>query len=165
MTMLTGEEAAGLVESMIDPKMQTQMCGIELTLQRVERFASEGSLAYDNKERRLPETDEMKFDESGGIVLEMGAYIVTFNEIVNVPKDMAALARPRSSLLRMGAAMETALWDPGYRGRSQSLLVVHNPHGLRLKRNARLMQLVFFRLGRNAEKVYQGRYQGENIVK
>jgi len=88
---------------------------------------------------------------------------VTFNEIVSIPRNAAALARSRSTLLRCGASLETALWDPGYRGRSQSLLVVYNPHGLRLKKNARLMQLIFLRLEKDAEKAYAGRYQGENI--
>ncbi|MEI2760840.1 MAG: hypothetical protein V9E95_01180 [Methanothrix soehngenii] len=41
--------------------------------------------------------------------------------------------------------------------------MVHNPSGLRLKKNARLMQLVFMRLENEAEKLYEGRYQGENI--
>jgi dUTP pyrophosphatase len=43
--------------------------------------------------------------------------------------------------------------------------VVHNQSGLQLKRNARLMQLVFMRLDRAAEKAYSGIYQGENIKK
>lgn len=163
MTILTGAEASGRVEAMIDPEAQTQMCGVELTLQRVERFLSSGSLAFDNKERKLPETEVVEFDPSGCVDLQPGAYLVTFNEIVDIPKDMAALARSRSSLLRMGASLETALWDPGYRGRSQSLLVVHNSQGLRLKKNARLMQLVFVRLDKAAEKAYSGVYQGENI--
>jgi dUTP pyrophosphatase len=163
MTIITGSQAQGLVESMIDPKTQTQMCGMELTLQRIERFISAGEVAFDNKERVLPETEPMDFDLSGWIVLAAGAYLVTFNEIVNVPRDAAALARARSTLLRCGASLETALWDPGYRGRSQSLLVVYNPHGLRLKKNARLMQLVFLRLEKEAEMVYSGKYQGENI--
>ncbi|MGA9098337.1 MAG: deoxyuridine 5'-triphosphate nucleotidohydrolase [Methanotrichaceae archaeon] len=163
MTILTGAEAIGLVESMIDPEVQTQMCGIELTLARVECFRSTGALAYDNKERQLPKTELLEFDESDWIMLGQGSYLVTFNEIVEVPKDIAALARPRSSLLRSGATLETALWDPGYRGRSQSLLVVYNPHGLRLKKNARLMQLVFFRLGRATDRTYSGVYQNENI--
>ena len=163
MTILTGGEAQKLVESMIDPKMQTQMCGIELTLLSIEVFQSSGSLAFENIERKLPETAKIGFDETGWATLEAGAYLVTFNEIVNIPRDVAALARARSSLLRCGATLETALWDPGYRGRSQSLLVVHNPHGLRLKKNARLMQLVFLRLEKDAEKVYDGKYQGENI--
>lgn len=163
MSILTGAQAYSLVESMIDPQIQVQMCGVELTLQRVEHFISAGALAYDNKERTLPESKEIPFDNSGWLSLEPGPYLVMFNEIVNIPKNVAALARPRSSLLRMGATLETALWDPGYRGRSQSLLVVHNPAGLWLKQNARLMQLVFLRLCCDAEKSYSGVYQGENI--
>ena len=163
MTILTGSEARGLVESMIDPETQTQMCGVELTLQKIERFLTAGAVAFDNKERKLPETELVNFDEMGWIELTVGAYLVTFNEIVNIPKDVAAMARARSTLLRCGATLETALWDPGYRGRSQSLLVVYNPQGLKLKKNARLMQLVFLRLEKEAEKLYSGKYQGENI--
>jgi dUTP pyrophosphatase len=163
MTILTGSEAQSLVQSMIDPEKQTQMCGMELTLQKIERFTSAGAVAFDNKERVLPQTEPMDFDQSGWIDLAAGSYLVTFNEIVNIPKDAAALARARSTLLRCGASLETALWDPGYRGRSQSLLVVYNPQGLRLRKNARLMQLVFMRLGKESEKLYTGKYQGENI--
>ena len=163
MTILTGSEARGLVESMIDPETQTQMCGVELTLQKIERFLTAGAVAFDNKERKLPETELVNFDEMGWIELTAGSYLVTFNEIVNIPKDVAAMARARSTLLRCGATLETALWDPGYRGRSQSLLVVYNPQGLKLKKDARLMQLVFLRLENEAEKLYSGKYQGENI--
>jgi deoxycytidine triphosphate deaminase len=34
--------------------------------------------------------------------------------------------------------------------------VVHNPAGLRLKKNARMMQMVFFKLEKEEEKVMQG---------
>jgi len=163
MSIITGGVAQALVESMIDTETQTQMCGIELTLNRVERFTSAGAVAFDNSERKLPHTEPIDFDPSGWIDLSPGSYLVTFNEIVSIPKDVAALARARSTLQRCGASLETALWDPGYRGRSQSLLVVYNPQGLRLKKNARLMQLVFMRLEKEAEKVYSGKYQGENI--
>ena len=163
MSILTGGQARGLVESMIDAETQTQMCGMELTLQKIERFASAGAVAFDNKERTLPEMVPIDFDESGWVHLPPGSYLVTFNEIVSIPRDVAALARARSTLQRCGASLETALWDPGYRGRSQSLLVVYNPCGLRLKKNARLMQLIFLRLEKDAEKVYAGKYQGENI--
>jgi dUTP pyrophosphatase len=148
---------------MIDTETQTQMCGIELTLNKIERFTTAGAVAFDNSERKLPQTEPIDFDPTGWIELSAGSYLVTFNEIVNIPKDVAALARARSTLQRCGASLETALWDPGYRGRSQSLLVVYNPQGLRLKKNARLMQLVFMRLEKEAEKVYSGKYQGENI--
>ena len=62
MTILTGSEAQNLVESMIDPETQTQMCGMELTLQKIERFTSAGAVAFDNIERVLPQTEPMDFE-------------------------------------------------------------------------------------------------------
>ena len=90
---------------------------------------------------------------------------IIFNEIVNIPKNLAAIAKPRSSLLRCGATIETAVWDAGYSGRSESLLVVYNEKGFRVKKNARLLQLLFFRLDGEVKKGYSGIYQNENIVK
>ena len=153
----------GVVQEMIDPEVQVQMCGVDLTLRKVERLVSMGVVDYDNTGRRVSDTKEIPFDGSGWAVLEKGAYLVTFNEVVSIPRNLAATASPRSSLLRCGASIETAVWDPGYKGRSQSLLVIYNPSGLRLKKNARLMQLVFQRLSGAAEKVYSGTYQGENL--
>jgi dUTP pyrophosphatase len=73
-----------------------------------------------------------------------------------------ALAYPRSSLLRCGVTLHTAVWDPGYSGRAEALLVVHNTHGFRLGRAARIAQLVFTRLGDSVDRPYEGRYHGEN---
>jgi dUTP pyrophosphatase len=55
-----------------------------------------------------------------------------------------------------------AVWDPGYHGRSESLLVVHSQHGITLNSGAKVMQLVFVRLEAKAEKGYEGQYKGEN---
>ncbi|MCK4702236.1 deoxyuridine 5'-triphosphate nucleotidohydrolase, partial [Candidatus Bathyarchaeota archaeon] len=87
---------------------------------------------------------------------------VVYNETVKMPLDVAAIARTRSTLLRNGAALGTAVWDPGYHGKSSSLLTVHNPHGMRLKRDARIAQLIFFHTG-EVEKGYSGVYQNERI--
>ena len=168
MTVIAGKELRemldrGVVTDMVDPEVQVQMCGVDLTLRSVEQFVTPGAVDYDNKEREVSKTEEIAFDGTGWVSLEAGCYLVTFNEAVSIPKTIAALARPRSSLLRSGATVETALWDPGYRGRSQSLLVVFNPGGLRLKRNARLIQLAFYRLSSIAEKGYEGAYQNENL--
>jgi dUTP pyrophosphatase len=94
-------------------------------------------------------------------MLSPGPYLITYNEIVNLPKHIMALGRPRSSLLRCGVSVGMAVWDAGYRGRSQSLLVVHNPQGFRVQQNARVSQLVFMEMtGESAG--YQGIYQNEN---
>ena len=74
-----------------------------------------------------------------------------------------ALGKPRSSLLRSGVTIDTAVWDAGYKGRSQSLLTIFNPHGFEIQQNARLLQLIFVRLEKLASIGYQGRFLNENI--
>jgi dUTP pyrophosphatase len=95
--------------------------------------------------------------------LAPGPYRITLNEAVNLPLNVMALGKPRSSLLRSGVAIHNAVWDAGYHGRSQALLVVYNPGGFDIQRNTRVLQLVFFRLERGLSEGYQGRYQGENL--
>jgi len=72
-----------------------------------------------------------------------------------------AFGKARSSLIRAGANIATAVWDAGYRGRSEVGLIVYN-EGIWLKRNARIMQLVFIKLS-GETKPYSGSYQHENI--
>jgi dUTP pyrophosphatase len=152
-----------LVEQMINPEIQIQPNGIELTLARVEVHEGSGAIAFDNSERKLPTTKNMEFDHEGWLHLPKGSYKIMFNEIVNIPKNIAAIAKPRSSLLRCGATVETAVWDAGYSGRSESLLVVYNDNGFKIKKNARVLQLLFFKLGEEVREGYSGVYQNENV--
>lgn len=81
-----------LVEPMIDTKIQVQPNGIELTLQRVETHESSGAVAFDNSERKLPQTRTVEFDSEGWVHLPKGSYKIVFNETVNIPKNIAAIA-------------------------------------------------------------------------
>ena len=150
-----------LVEDFLELDLQLQNNGFDLTLRTVAAFTSPGQLALDNNERILPQTKELEFDEDGFLILTPGQYRISYNEIVHLPNDIVAFGFPRSSLLRCGADMRTAVWDAGYSGRSESLLIVHNQHGLRLKRRARLLQLVFLQLSQQSNG-YCGSYQNEN---
>ena len=151
-----------MVEQMIDVSVQIQPNGIEMTLQSVHKLQGTGSIAFDNSERRLPGIKSLEFDQDGWLDLEPGIYKIIYNEVVNIPHNIAAIARARSSLLRCGVVLETAVWDAGYRGRSESLLIVHNPLGFRIKRNARIVQLIFFRLTSPVAEGYSGIYLNEN---
>ena len=154
---------APLVGNMIDRDTQLQPNSVELTLRSVETLKGPGDIDFDNSQRHIPDSENIEFDAEGWIMLAPGTYKVTFNEIVDIPLDLAAIARPRSSLLRCGVTVESAVWDSGYKGRSESMLVVHNPYGFRVKRNARLLQLVFYSLHGEVSQGYSGRYQNENI--
>ena len=150
-----------LVEGLLSQDEQLQPTGIDLCLQRVDRLASAGRLGQATEDRILSECVPLDFEDDGWLFLEAGSYLVTFIEIVNIPLDLVALALPRSSLMRSGVSLHTAVWDAGYRGRSQALLNVYNPAGYHLQQNARLMQMIFFRLARPVQQGYQGRYQDE----
>ena len=151
-----------LVENYINLKEQVQPNGIDLTLREVALLQSSGRIAVADSQRQVSALAPLVFDGLDFIDLIPGAYIITYNEIVHLPVDVMALAAPRSSLLRCGVTVNTAVWDAGYSGRSQSLMIVYNPGGFRLQRNARIVQLVFLRLIQATEG-YRGAYQGENI--
>ena len=152
-----------LVENLCDVQQQVQPNGIDLTLKETALFSSPGSLGSGTESRVLSTTSPLVFDGLGRVDLLPGCYLVTYNEVVNLPKNIMALALPRSSLLRCGVSIHNAVWDAGYSGRSQSLMMVYNSQGFRLYRNARIVQMVFFFLSREVALGYQGMFQGENI--
>jgi dUTP pyrophosphatase len=151
-----------LIEGWVDLEQQLQPNGFDLTLREVALLQSAGKIGIDNSQRVVSELAPLVFDGMGYIDLMPGAYVITYNEVVHLPKNIMALATPRSSLLRCGVTIHTAIWDAGYSGRSQSLMAAYNPQGFRVQRSARMIQLVFLRLSRKTEG-YRGTYQGENI--
>ncbi|MBR6332411.1 MAG: deoxyuridine 5'-triphosphate nucleotidohydrolase [Dehalococcoidales bacterium] len=154
---------APLITDCIDFDTQLQPNGVDMTLKAVMTIEGAGRIDFDNSERKISEHSELAFDDGGYIHLSPGTYSVKFNEVVHMPKDIAALGKTRSSLLRCGACLQTAVWDAGYSGRSESMLIVTNPLGIDLRKNAKIMQLIFFRLESEGEKLYSGIYQNENV--
>lgn len=150
-----------LLEGYLNLEEQIQPNGIDLTLRDVAMMQSAGRITRDNKERIISDLTPLMFDERGFMYLVPGAYIITYNEIVNLPRDVMAFGFPRSSLLRCGATIHTAVWDAGYSGRSTSLLTVFNSQGFTIQQKARCLQLVFQRLSQPTQG-YNGAYQGEN---
>lgn len=151
-----------LIEDYVNLEDQVQPNGFDLTLREISLLQDSGQIAVSNARRRVSSLRHLAFDGDDSVGLAAGAYIVTFNEIVHLPNNVTALGAPRSSLLRCGVTVHTAVWDAGYSGRSQSLMVVYNPFGFRVQRNARIAQLVFFEMA-NETVGYNGAYQGENI--
>ncbi|MFC2035943.1 deoxyuridine 5'-triphosphate nucleotidohydrolase [Chloroflexota bacterium] len=151
-----------LIEEYISLTEQVQPNGMDFTLREVALLQTSGKIAISDRQRLVSDLAPLVFDGLGFIDLMPGAYIVTYNEIVHLPNNVMALARPRSSLLRCGVTINTAVWDAGYSGRSQSLMIVYNTQGFRVQRNARITQLVFLQLTQETEG-YHGAYQRENI--
>jgi dUTP pyrophosphatase len=147
---------------MIDENNQVQPAGIDLTVNKILIFKNAGVIDFDNTKRKIAETEEIELSERL-ILLKKGSYKVIFNEIIKIPPNVVGLAWPRSTLLRNGASIFTSVWDPGYEGRSESLLVVFNDNGLYITKNAKIAQLLFIKMEKKAKKLYSGIYKNENI--
>ncbi|MET1125103.1 MAG: deoxyuridine 5'-triphosphate nucleotidohydrolase [Archaeoglobaceae archaeon] len=153
-------EEEGLIRDYLDLETQLQPNGFDCTLGKVFKLRSAGKVDFDNSQRVICDAEEVDFVE--WVYLPKGVYRVRINEVVKLPKDVIAIAKPRSTLARNGVSLITAFWDAGYEGRSEVGLVVHNEYGIWLRRNSRILQLVFLRLCSETEG-YSGIFLGENV--
>lgn len=141
---------------------QIQPNGVDLTLDAIFEPLEPGRITRNDEEigrrqrvasvetdRKVPET----------YYLEPGGYIVRYDETVRIPEGHVGFIYPRSSLMRNGCMLDTAVWDAGYEGRGEGLLEVH--HDIELERGARLAQFVLAEAEHTG--TYEGSYQGENL--
>jgi dUTP pyrophosphatase len=153
-----------LVEGYIDLGVQLTPNGFDLTVAEVFEFRNAGALDFSNQERQVPKGKALlpkknkPGDKFGWWQLKKGCYKIRTNETINLANDLVGLAFSRTSLLRMGAFTQHGVWDAGFRGKSEFVLVVENPKGIKIKENARIAQMVFIRMNK-IDKGYTGMYQ------
>ncbi|MFO8053215.1 MAG: deoxyuridine 5'-triphosphate nucleotidohydrolase [Candidatus Omnitrophota bacterium] len=144
-------EEKDLIESYMSLEKQLTPNGIDLTVDTVSKFLEAGSLDFSNKERIIPKAEEVVAgkknpeDKYGWWNLSPGSYKIKTNEVVNLPNDLTALAFSRTSILRMGCFSAHGVWDAGFSGKGEFILSVLNPAGVKIKENARVCQLIFFK--------------------
>ena len=153
-----------LISNHIDLETQLTPNGLDLTVSSIFEFDSAGRLDFSNKERKVPQGKEINpkkenpQDKFGWWSLKKGAYKIRTNEIVTLPNDLIAIAFSRTSLLRMGAFTQHGVWDAGFKGAGEFVLVVENPNGIQLKQNARVAQLIFTKINETS-RGYEGIYK------
>lgn len=156
-------EKENLVENYISLDKQLTPNGFDLTVSKIFEYIYPGALDFSDKERIIPEGREIlpqklkPEDKFGWWHLKKGFYKIRTNEIVNLPNNLVALAFSRTSLLRMGAFTQHGVWDAGFKGQGEFILGVENPQGLNIKQNARIAQLIFFKVKETEE--YKGIYK------
>ena len=138
---------------------QIQPNGVDLTLETLERPAGGGRIGREGKSvgGREPIPPAESTPAGSTYELSPGAVVARYGETVHIPDGHVGFLYPRSTLLRNGAMLHTAVWDAGYEGQGAGLLVVHAD--LELEAGARIGQLVLARA--NHEERYDGSYQGE----
>lgn len=153
-----------LMQGYIDLEKQLTPNGFDITAEKIFQFSGTGAVDFSNSERMIPAAQaliakkEKETDKYGWWFLSSGAYKIRTNETINLPINLAALSFSRSTLLRMGAYTQHGVWDAGFCGKGEFILVVNNPLGIKVKQNARVAQLVFFPV--EETQAYEGIYKG-----
>ncbi|MFB6361470.1 MAG: deoxyuridine 5'-triphosphate nucleotidohydrolase [Halobacteriales archaeon] len=152
----SGATVARHVEPVGDEQVQPN--GVDLTLDAVFEPVETGRIGRDGK--TIAERRELEpAGEPPAYQLDPGGYVARYGETVRIPADHVGFILPRSSLMRNGTMVNTAVWDAGYEGRGEGLLQVTRP--IEIEPGARVAQLVLARA--EASGTYDGAYQGENM--
>ncbi|MCF7910205.1 hypothetical protein K9L16_00845 [Candidatus Pacearchaeota archaeon] len=153
-----------LVENLCERELENpEGTGFDLRLGEV--FIIEGGEAFlGENERHTPKVGSVaKFGEKKDILLKPGDYVLVKTiEKVNLPKDVAAIFRPRSTLQRCGIALFTATASPGYSGELTFGMKNIGKNDFRLELGARFVHIVFFKTGDNVSE-YRGQWQGGRV--
>lgn len=161
--ILSGEDISALIQKVInaDSGEQRQPAGYDVSVNKIYSFPqSRFNLTIAKGENST--LSEVPLVGHHFELNETGAYFVDLNEITTIPKDAIGILLPRSTLLRNGLDLRTALFDPGYSGQPKVMLVCHRP--ARIQRFARIGQLIIIKSDREFVSQYSCQYQGERAT-
>lgn len=88
--------------------------------------------------------------------------LLTTEEYVRMPEDVAGLANLRSSLARYGLVIPPTVVDAGFEGQITIEVVNESPNTIVLRPGLRFLHLILVRA--EGAGRYQGRYQGQRGV-
>ena len=122
-----------------------------------EAFLGEG-------DRKTPKVGLVaKYKRNKDIVLKPGDYVLVKTiEKINLPKDIGAIFRPRSTLQRCGIGLFTAAASPGYCGELTFGMCNLGKNDFKLELGARIVHILFFKTSDNVSE-YRGQWQDGRV--
>ena len=153
-----------LVENLCERELENpEGTGFDLRVGEVF-LIKDGESFLGETERYTPETESVaKFGENDGIILEPGDFVLVKTiEKVNLPDNIAAIFRPRSTLQRSGIGLFTATASPGYCGELTFGMANLGKNNFKLEMGARIVHILFFETGENFSE-YRGQWQGGRV--
>lgn len=141
--------------------------GLDLRLGKVYEISNEApSYGIYDDEKFIPEHIELPVEDlprlgkKGWKLLPFRPYILEINRQVEIFDDSMQLYNPRSTLLRCGTAIMTAVGDAGYNGKLAFLFVNFSTRPFILEKGVRFSQLVDFDV-KGSSISYDGDFQEE----
>lgn len=152
-----------LIEDLSERELTNpESCVFDIRIAEISRLEGSGFLGIN--ERSTPEHELLASynGKPGNIfVLKPGEYYVTQSiEKFNMPDNLFAIVKPRSTLFRSGIIMRAGVIDPGYSGTLHPALYNASDVEFKLELGARYLQVFFMEVAGSNVRSYQGQWQG-----
>ena len=153
-----------LVEDLCERELENpEGAGFDLRVGEVF-IIGDGEAFLGETERHTPKVGSIaKYGEKKEIILKPGEFVLVKTiEKVNLPKNIAAIFRPRSTLQRCGIGLFTAAASPGYCGELTFGMANLGKNNFRLEMGTRIAHIIFFDTSENIS-AYRGQWQGGRV--
>lgn len=146
--------------------LKLQPTSYDLTLGNEFLKLSKSPIPLDPTEKSTINYDVLERKLGEPFIIEPGQFLLaTTKETVNIPRDLSAKVKGKSSIGRLGLAIQNAGHiDPGFKG--QITLELHNAGNrpIDLSFVERICQIIFVRNTSGVSHTYRGKYQNQENV-
>ncbi len=137
-------------------------CVFDLQLEKLFKLKGKAFIGID--ERETPDVVEVaSYDpkkKSSYVIKPREYYLTKTVENVNLPEDIAALFKPRTTTFRSGLIMRTGFANPGYSGPLYFGLFNAGEIPVKIEMGARYVSIYFVKVKGKAVHTYRGQWQG-----
>ncbi|MBI2054564.1 MAG: 2'-deoxycytidine 5'-triphosphate deaminase [Candidatus Sungbacteria bacterium] len=151
-----------LVENLAERELNNpEGAGFDLRLGKLFKLKGRGFLGID--ERETPGVEiiaEYNPEKTQSVIIKPGEmYLTETYERLNMPIDLLAVAKPRTTLHRSGIFTRVSVADPGYSGTLHPAIFNAGPVEVEIELGARYINVMFFEIKGEAS-AYRGQWQG-----
>ncbi|MBM3209091.1 hypothetical protein FJZ40_02260 [Candidatus Shapirobacteria bacterium] len=137
-------------------------CVFDLRLDKV--FELKGKAFIGGEERQTPETIEVatfNAKETRSFIFRPGQYyLVKTIEKINLPEDIAAIFKPRTTTFRCGLVLRSGIANPGFSGPLYFGLKNEGRIPVEVEMGARFASVIFLEVKGQPVHKYRGQWQG-----
>ncbi len=147
-----------------DEEYEVNPTGVDVTVDQIMNVGQDWFKIFRDS-KSMGNRTYVHFSEVGGTEiarLTPGYYVVRYSEVIDIPEGHVGFIYPRSTLMRNGVMLFTAVWDAGYEGKGEGGMIVNRP--MEIERFTRVGQFTLVEAEGSGES-YNGQYQGENTNK
>ncbi|NTU69291.1 hypothetical protein HGB13_00460 [bacterium] len=155
-----------LVENLCDRELnEPEGTGFDLRLGEIFKIKGDGFLG--ETERRTCDIESLgKYEEgkkSSVIVKPGDFYLVKTIETVNIPDNLIAFFKPRTTMQRMGIFLRSSQASPGYSGELTFAIANEGPCEVEIEMGARIAHVLFAEV-KGKTHAYRGQWQGGRVT-